>query len=99
MSDGGPMLSSSFVIVLTPAQLEELEQLANSRTAAFGWVQRAQAMPAAASGCPNAVIARRLGRHVDTVRRLRKRFAAEGLAALSDRPRPLGVPGSPRRTG
>ncbi|MGW3665166.1 helix-turn-helix domain-containing protein [Streptomyces sp. NPDC005141] len=66
--------------------------MANSRTAAFGWVQRAQAMPAAARGRPNAVIARRLGQHVNTVRHRRNRFDAEGLAAPSDRPRPLGRP-------
>ncbi|MCW2918651.1 MAG: hypothetical protein JWN52_6719 [Actinomycetia bacterium] len=85
-------VSSPFVIELASAQREELEQVANSRTAAYGRVQRAQAVLEAANGCPNAAIARRLGRHVDTVRRWRKRFAAEGMAALTDRPRPLGRP-------
>jgi len=45
-----------------------------------------------ADGVCNAAVARRLGRHVDTVRSWRKRFAAERPAALSDRPRPLGRP-------
>ncbi len=31
-------------------------------------------------------------RHMDTVRSRRKRFAVERLAALRDRPRPLGRP-------
>ncbi|WP_185095539.1 helix-turn-helix domain-containing protein [Streptomyces sp. CEV 2-1] len=39
------------------------------------------------------MIARTLGLHLDTVRRRRRRLAAEGLAALEDRPRP----GRPRR--
>ncbi|MFE9686690.1 helix-turn-helix domain-containing protein [Streptomyces sp. NPDC006285] len=74
------------MIELASAQREELEQVTNSRTAAFGRVQRAQAVLEAANGCPNAVIARCLGWHVDTARRWRKRFAAEGMAALTDRP-------------
>ncbi|MEU1488910.1 helix-turn-helix domain-containing protein [Streptomyces sp. NPDC005776] len=39
----------------------------------------------------NAVIARMLRPHLDTVRRRRKWFTAEGLAALEDRRRP-GLP-------
>ncbi|MFF3517988.1 IS630 family transposase [Streptomyces sp. NPDC002573] len=58
-------------------------------------VQRARAALACADGGANAAIARALGVHVGTVRRWRKRFAADGLAALEDRPRP----GRSRRYG
>ena len=85
-------LTSPFVIELTEAEREALKHLAASRTAPHQRVQRAVAILAVADGASNAAIARRLARHVDTVRSWRKRFAAERLAALSDRPRPLGRP-------
>lgn len=84
--------TSPFVIELTKAEREELEHLAASRTAPHQRVQRATAILAAAGGASNAAIARRVGRHVDTVRSWRRRFHAERLAALVDRPRPLGRP-------
>jgi transposase len=85
-------LSSPYVIALTEAERTRLERLAVSRSAAFQHVQRAEAVLAMAAGTSNAAVARRLGRHVDTVRSWRKRFATERLAALHDRPRPLGRP-------
>jgi transposase len=85
-------LSSPFAIELAPQERDALERLAVSRTAPAGRVQRAQAILAAAEGQPNAAIARWLGRHLDTVRRWRKRFTTERLAAVSDRPRPRGRP-------
>jgi transposase len=85
-------LASPFVVVLDDSQRAELEHLTASRTAPAGQVARARAFLAAAQGVPNAVIARDLHRHVDTIRAWRKRFAAEGMAALSGRPRPLGRP-------
>ncbi|MFD3657721.1 IS630 family transposase [Streptomyces sp. NPDC058620] len=51
-------------------------------------VQRARVALAAADGQANAAIARELGVHLSTVRRWRKRFHMEGLAALQDRKRP-----------
>ncbi|MFE2970650.1 IS630 family transposase [Streptomyces sp. NPDC059340] len=69
--------------------------MAHSRTAAVRQVQRARAALAAAEGRANAAIARELGVHLATVRRWRKRFHEEGLAALRDRERP----GRPRRYG
>jgi transposase len=93
LSRGGPLaLASAFVVVLDDAQRAELEQLAACRTAPAGRVTRAKALLAASQGTPNAAIARALDRHVDTVRAWRKRFAAEGMAALCERPRPLGRP-------
>ena len=84
--------TSPFVIELTEAERRELEQAACSRTAPAGRVQRASVILAMADGISNAQAARQAGRHLDTVRSWRKRFAAERLAALIDRPRPLGRP-------
>jgi transposase len=86
------MLASPFTIELTEHEREALEHLAASRTAPYQRVQRAAAVLELAGGASNAAVARRLHRHVDTVRAWRKRFAAEGLAALADRPRPRGRP-------
>ncbi|MEV7090830.1 helix-turn-helix domain-containing protein [Streptomyces sp. NPDC093085] len=85
-------LDSPFRIELTSAEQEELEQLAAARTAPFQQVQRAGAILALAGGASNAAVGRDLNRHVDTIRAWRKRFAAERLTALTDRPRPLGRP-------
>jgi transposase len=85
-------LASPFVVVLDERQRTELKQLAASRTAPAGRVARATAFLAAADGASNAPIARSLHRHTDTIRAWRKRFAAEAMAALSERPRPLGRP-------
>ena len=83
---------SPFTIELTEAEREMLERLADSRAAPFGQVQRASVILALAEGMSNAAAARSAGRHVDTVRAWRKRFTIERLAALIDRPRPLGRP-------
>lgn len=85
-------LTSPFVIELTEAERKESEHLASCRTAPFARVQRAAAILAAADGRSNAAIAQRLARHVETVRSWRKRFAAQRMAALSDRARPKGRP-------
>ncbi|MFE9571764.1 helix-turn-helix domain-containing protein [Streptomyces sp. NPDC006692] len=55
-------------------------------------MRRASGILAMAEGMSNAATARAAGRHVDTARSWRKRFTAERLAALVDRPRPLGRP-------
>lgn len=85
-------LTSPFTIELTQAERETLERLADSRAAPFGQVQRASVILALAAGMSNAAAARAAGRHVDTVRSWRKRFTTDRLAALLDRPRPLGRP-------
>jgi transposase len=85
-------LCSPFTIELTVDERERLERLAGSRTAPHQRVQRARAILALAGGAANAAVARQVGRHVDTVRAWRKRFTAERLAALADRPRPNGRP-------
>ncbi|MFE9558998.1 helix-turn-helix domain-containing protein [Streptomyces sp. NPDC006703] len=55
-------------------------------------MRRASGILAMAEGMSNAATARAAGRHVDTARSWRKRFTAERLAALVDRPQPLGQP-------
>ncbi len=85
-------LCSPFVIELTVAERERLTHLAGSRTAPHQQVQRACAILALAGGAANAAVARQVRRHVDTVRAWRRRFVAERLDALLDRPRPLGRP-------
>lgn len=87
--------SSAFAVLWNSDQLALLRELASSRTAPLRRVQRAHVALACAHGTANAVIARTLRLHLDTVRRWRKRFTAEGLAAPEDRPRP----GHPRRYG
>jgi transposase len=86
---------SPFTVRWDEDQRAVLLRLARSRTAPLRKVQRARAALAAAEGASNAATARELGVHVSTVRRWRKRFHSEGLAALDDRPRP----GRPRRYG
>jgi transposase len=86
---------SPFTVVWDDSQREVLEQVARSRTAPLRRVQRARVALAAAGGRTNAAIARDLKVHPATVRRWRKRFHLEGLAALEDRKRP----GRPRRYG
>lgn len=80
------------MIVLETGERARLEELAASRTAPTGPVQRATAVLACAEGMSNAAIGPRIGRHVDTFRAWRKRFATERMAALSERPRPRGRP-------
>ncbi|MFD8546071.1 helix-turn-helix domain-containing protein [Streptomyces sp. NPDC059649] len=86
---------SPFTVVWDTEQREMLRQLARSRTAPLRRILRARAALAAAGGLPTAAIARDPGVHVATVRRWRKRFHHEGIAALEDRSRP----GRPRRYG
>ncbi len=88
-------MESPFQVAWNSEERPLLEELTRSRTAPLRRVQRARAALACADDHTNAAVARALGVHLDTVRRWRKRFAAEGLAALEDRPRP----GRSRRYG
>ncbi|WP_218107891.1 IS630 family transposase [Streptomyces sp. MnatMP-M27] len=88
-------VESPFQVAWNSEERALLEELTRSRTAPLRRVQRARAALACADDHTNAAVARALGVHLDTVRRWRKRFAAEGLAALEDRPRP----GRSRRYG
>ncbi|HEV2344125.1 MAG TPA: IS630 family transposase [Actinocrinis sp.] len=85
------MLASPFAIELTEAERTQLEQLAASRVAWFGRVQRASVILALADGASNAAVACETGRHIDTVRVLAQtlRRRAPGRAG---RPAPPAGP-------
>jgi transposase len=75
-------------IVLAACDRHRLKRLERSQTAPWRQVLRAKIVLLAARGVPNQKIAARLGVTVDTARKWRGRFAAHGLAGLTDRPRP-----------
>lgn len=81
------VISSPFVIILTAADREELSARVRAGRTEYRDRQRALIVLAAADGATNAAIAADLGLHVDTVRKWRRRFAADGIAGLADLPR------------
>jgi transposase len=84
---------SPFVVRLSLEDRAVLEERASSRTAAHAEVVRARIVLLATDGEQNVDIAGRVGMCVDVVSKWRKRFCAEGLTGLKDRPRS----GRPRR--
>ena len=64
-----------------------MHSLARSRTAALHRVERARIIQQASRGATPPTIAHTLGLSAETVRRRIRRFNAEGLAALEDKPR------------
>lgn len=84
---------SPFEVRLSVEDRVVLEERASSRGAAYAVVVRARIVLLAADGEQNVDIARRVGVCVDVASKWRKRFCAEGLAGLDDRPRC----GRPRR--
>jgi transposase len=74
-------------ISVTAGDRPRLAKLASSRAAPYQQVIRARIVLAAAGGHSNNAICRRLGVSVDTVRCWRGRYADQGLAGLTDRPR------------
>ena len=81
------IISSPFVISLTAEERRELTVRAHAARAAHRDVIRAQIVLAAADGESNAQIAANLGCHLDTVRKWRRRYCADRLGGLADRPR------------
>jgi transposase len=79
--------ASGDVIVLSRRRRRRLEKIVRQQTAPQRMVLRAKIVLAAWRGDANAVIARTLRVHVDTVRRWRHRFRAQGMSGLADRPR------------
>lgn len=80
-------MRSPYAVSLTMEQRSELETLSRRVSAPYRQVLRARIVLAAAAGEPNASIARNLAVCVDTVRTWRKRFCAQGVGGLVDRPR------------
>ncbi len=76
------------MIVLTEAERKKLTQRAKSRTTSVRLARRAQMVLRAANGASNEAIAQELGIGRVQVGRWRERYAAGGLAAITqDRPR------------
>ena len=78
---------SPYRIELTSEQRSALESLARSYTLPYWQVTRAQMVLLAADGMRNDQIAARLRCGRDVVSLWRKRFFAQRLAGLEDRPR------------
>jgi FixJ family two-component response regulator len=74
-------------ITLTASERHRLTKLVRTHTAAQQDVTRARIVLLAAGSQSNNQIATRLGISVDTVRKWRGRYAAEGRDGLGDRPR------------
>jgi transposase len=77
---------------LTPLPLtndakDELEKLRRKRSTPMALARRAEMILLAAEGHSNAAVARRLRCQAHVVGKWRRRFAQEGVNALSDRPR------------
>jgi hypothetical protein len=84
---------SRYVIELSAEERGELERRAREVTAPWRDVQRARMILYAAEGLADIEIAARLDCHPDSVSHRRRRFCAERLDGLQDRPRS----GRPRR--
>lgn len=79
---------SGDVVILGERRRRRLEAIVAKATAPQRLIVRARIVLAAWRGDDNAVIARELGISVGTVRRWHRRFCAEGMPGLADRPRP-----------
>lgn len=78
---------SPYTINLTTAEERELRRRAAQYTAPYREVVRARIVLMAAEGMQNKEIAERLSLPVQIVTKWRKRFHAERLAGLEERPR------------
>jgi transposase len=74
-------------LALTPAERDELDRRLRAGTTPHGVHERLRMIAAVADGATVPQAAAALGHHPQTVRKFVKRFAAEGLAGLPDRPR------------
>ena len=81
-------MGSTDTVVLGQRRRIRLEAMVARPTTAQRMVMRAKIVLAAWRGRSNAAIARTLGITVDTVRKWRRRFVADGMSGLHDRPRP-----------
>ena len=74
-------------ITLTPAERDDLARRLRATTTPHVVYERLQMIVAVADGATIPAAARALGHHHQTVRKFVKRFVAEGVAGLGDRPR------------
>jgi transposase len=84
---------SPYAVVLSDEQRRELERRAAAYSGPHRDVVRAKAILYAADGMSNTEIAARVDQSRQAVSEWRKRFCAEGVQGLEERPRP----GRPRR--
>lgn len=82
------MPKKKYLVTLTDAEREELQQLLRSGKHASRKITRARILLKAAAGCRDQQIVAALGVGRVTVERLRQRFVERGLGALNDGPRP-----------
>ena len=75
-------------IVVSAEDRAALERIVRSRTAERRMVERARIVLEAAEGRPAEQIARTVGCSLTTARKWRSRYEREGMAGLSDAPRP-----------
>ena len=91
---------SPYSIVLSLAEISELEKIARKYTSPYYLVVRAKAILLAAQGRDNDTIGQRLSLPRQIVSKWRKRFFDERLEGLEDRSRPGRPSGfSPERDG
>lgn len=81
------MANHSRSIVLSDSDRSELERLQRSPSVSSGLSRRARVVLLIAENVPGTEVALRTGYTVVQVSRIRRRFAEEGLAGLSDKPR------------
>ena len=75
-------------IVLAAAERDDLDRRLRAGTTPHAVHERLRMIAAVADGATVPAAARTLGHHPQTVRKFVKRFLAEGVAGLDDRPRP-----------
>lgn len=83
----GPRSSLADDLLLTDAERATLEQWQRSSTLASGVVRRGRMILLLGDGCSVSETARRVGVERWIVRQWARRFRAERLAGLTDRPR------------
>ena len=86
------MPKKKYLVTLTEAEREELEQLLRAGKHSSRKLTRARILLKAAAGCTGQQIAGALGVGRVTVERLRERFVERGLDAINDGPRPGKTP-------
>lgn len=82
------MPKKKYLVALSDAEREQLEQLLRSGIHASRKITRARILLKAAAGCRDEEIAEALSVGRVTVERVRQRFVERGLDALNDSPRP-----------
>ena len=86
------MAKKKYLVDLSDAEQQELQQLIRRGKHSSRRVTRARILLKAAAGCTDEEIVAALGVGLATVERTRKRFVECGLEALDEKPRPGSKP-------